>query len=135
VGALVSKIILQEGLLFNFVLKQDFNYNNVPFYILLGVAGWDLSVFTMQEFSRRWKVFVGHLEINAYLKAAIGGLMLLAIYFVFPPLFGEGYDSVKLVAYNSFRSIQLITQRYFRSWTTNGAWLFLQDLISFYSNL
>ena len=34
----------------------------------------------------------------AILKAVFGGHLLMVIYFVFPPLFGEGYDSVKLVA-------------------------------------
>src|SRR5436190_21326984 len=37
-GALCSKIILQEASLFNFVLKQTFNYQNVPYYILLGIS-------------------------------------------------------------------------------------------------
>jgi CIC family chloride channel protein len=36
--------------------------------------------------------------MNAYGKAVFGGVLLMGIYFVFPPLFGEGYDSVKLVA-------------------------------------
>jgi chloride channel protein, CIC family len=38
VGALCSKIILQEASLFNFVLKQNFNYKNVPYYIVLGIS-------------------------------------------------------------------------------------------------
>ena len=40
--------------------------------------------------------------MNGYLKAATGGLLLAAIYFVLPPLFGEGYNSVKLVANGTF---------------------------------
>ena len=37
-------------------------------------------------------------KMNIYVKAIIGGSLLMLIYFIFPPLFGEGYDSVKLVA-------------------------------------
>jgi CIC family chloride channel protein len=37
IGVLCSKIILQEASLFNFVLKQSFDYRNVPFYIMLGI--------------------------------------------------------------------------------------------------
>ena len=35
VGALCSKIILREEFLFNFILKQNFDYKNVPFYIIV----------------------------------------------------------------------------------------------------
>ena len=44
-GALCSKIILKEALLFNFVLQQNFNYKNVPFYILLGVLAGFVSLY------------------------------------------------------------------------------------------
>jgi chloride channel protein, CIC family len=97
VGALCSKIILQESSLFNFVLQEKFDYTNVPFYILLGIIAGFVSLYYARVFSRstarlyQWK-------INPYGKAIIGGLLLMGIYFIFPPLFGEGYESVKLVA-------------------------------------
>jgi len=43
VGALCSKIILEEASLFNFVLKQNFNYRNIPWYILLGLLAGFIS--------------------------------------------------------------------------------------------
>lgn len=103
VGALCSKIILEESSLFNFILKQNFDYKNVPYYILLGVFAGFVSLYYARMFKgtekriHKWKM-------NGYLKAVIGGLMLLCIYFVFPPLFGEGYNSVKLVANASFNT-------------------------------
>ncbi|MEO6314321.1 MAG: chloride channel protein [Chitinophagaceae bacterium] len=96
-GALCSKIILKEESLFNFVLKQNFNYNNVPYYILIGVLAGIVSLY----YAKIFKAVEGRLhssKMNAYLKAGLGGLLLLVICFVFPPLFGEGYNSVKLVA-------------------------------------
>jgi chloride channel protein, CIC family len=97
VGVLCSKIILDESSLFNFILQQKFDYRNVPYYILLGIVAGFISLYYARVFKgtekriQRW-------TINAYSKTLIGGLMLLGIYFVFPPLFGEGYDSVKVVA-------------------------------------
>ena len=97
VGALCSRIILRESSLFNFVLKENFDYYNVAFYVLLGVLSGFVSLYYARIFKRveggfhRWK-------INGFYKAAAGGLLLMALYFVFSPLFGEGYDSVKLVA-------------------------------------
>lgn len=97
VGALCSKIILQESSLFNFVLKQTFDYKNVPFYIVLGILAGFISLYYARMFKNTENRIHGW-QMNGYLKAATGGLLLLVIYFVFPPLFGEGYDSVKLVA-------------------------------------
>lgn len=97
VGALCSKIILQESSLFNFVLKQTFDYKNVPYYILLGVLAGFVSLYYARLFKGTEKR-IHSWNMNVYLKAISGGALLLIIYFVFPPLFGEGYGSVKLVA-------------------------------------
>lgn len=101
IGALCSKIILKESILFNFKLKQNFDYHNVPFYILLGVLAGFISLYYSRSFKRvehkmqDWKV-------RWYSRPLIGGLLLLGLYFLFPPLFGEGYDSVKALANNDF---------------------------------
>jgi chloride channel protein, CIC family len=101
VGVLCSKIILQEASLFNFVLKQTFDYRNVPFYILLGIIAGFISLYYARVFKRTENILHSW-TINVYVKAIIGGAFLMAIYFVFPPLFGEGYDSVKTVANDTF---------------------------------
>ncbi len=103
VGALCSKIILQEASLFNFVLKQTFDYQNVPFYIFLGLLSGFVSLYYARSFKRTERKIEGW-NINSYLKAIIGGVFLLCIYFVLPPLFGEGYDSVKTVANGTFET-------------------------------
>ncbi|MFT3683008.1 MAG: chloride channel protein [Ferruginibacter sp.] len=102
-GALCSKIILKESILFNFTLKQNFDYHNVIFYILLGILAGFVSLYYAYTFKsaekriQKWKM-------NAYLKALVGGLLLMIIYFAFEPLFGEGYDVVKQLANDSFRN-------------------------------
>lgn len=97
IGVLCSKIILEESILFNFSLKQSFDYGNVPYYVLLGIAAGFVSLYYARLYKRTehrlqaWKQ-------NRYVKALIGGLLLALLFFVFPPLFGEGYESVKVVA-------------------------------------
>jgi len=96
VGALCSRIILQESSLINFTLQQHFNYRNVPFYIVLGA----LCGFTALYYARVFKGSESRLHrwnVNPYGKAVFGGLLLVALYLFFPPLFGEGYESIKLV--------------------------------------
>jgi len=97
IGALCSKIILQESTLFNFYLTQNFNYKFVPYYILLGL----LSGFTSLYYARSFKNTEHSLHnwnINRYQKAFFGGFMLLVLCYMLPPLFGEGYVSIKQVA-------------------------------------
>ena len=97
IGALCSKIILQESILFNFKLKQNFDYHNVPFYVLLGVLAGFISLYYARSFKKVESRIHGW-KINNYVKAIAGGLLLMILYFIFPPLFGEGYDRVKVLA-------------------------------------
>lgn len=117
-GVLCSKIILNESSLFNFALKEVFDYKNVPYYILLGVLAGFVSLYYARMFKatekrmHRWKM-------NEYAKAVVGGLLLLCMYFVLPPLFGEGYNSIKLVAsgnYNSFEDNTTLLTRLNNNW-------------------
>lgn len=97
IGALCSKIILKEDILFNFLLKEAFNYYNVPFYIMLGVFCGFISLYYANVF-KKVEHRMHDWRLNPYVKALLGGFFLLVIYILFPTLFGEGYDSVKLVA-------------------------------------
>jgi chloride channel protein, CIC family len=94
-GALLSKVILSEGVTLAFSLQQPFNYNNVPYYILLGIFCGLTSICYR-------KIFHG-IELkfeaikNRWIKAVVGGVLLFVIISFFPPLFGEGYQSVRLL--------------------------------------
>jgi chloride channel protein, CIC family len=97
-GALVSKIILQEGILLSFELKQPFDYNNVPYYFILGVLAGVVSVYYARLFSTVEKK-LSHWNINRFQKALIGGALLSMLIFIFPTLFGEGYQSIKTLSF------------------------------------
>jgi chloride channel protein, CIC family len=94
-GALLSKIILAEGVTLAFVLKQPFNYTNVPFYILLGILCAAICLVYRKLFTGTEARF--HQIKNAWLRALVGGALLFTIIILFPPLFGEGYESVRLL--------------------------------------
>jgi CIC family chloride channel protein len=96
-GSLLSKIILQEEVLFHFETRQPFNYYNVPFYIALGL----LSALYARYFivvSQRIEHFIAGLKWSALQKAIMGGVIVSVLCVLMPPLFGEGYTSVKLLA-------------------------------------
>lgn len=96
-GALVSKIVLREGILLQFKSAQSFDYANVPFYIILGILSGLIAVYHTRMFSR-----VEHLLSNSFkrpvMRMLTAGLLLAGLIAVFPPLFGEGYQSIMALA-------------------------------------
>ena len=96
-GALCSKIILNETTLFSFVLKQPFNYHNLPYYFLLANIIAFMAVY-YARFTHRIEAFFKQLPTNPYLRGIVGGGILFLLMVLFPPLFGEGYSSITLLA-------------------------------------
>ncbi|GIL23824.1 MAG: transporter [Bacteroidota bacterium] len=95
-GALLSKIILAEDVILSFSLQQPFNYHNLPFYILLGVLAGFVSLYYARIIEWTEKFFGA--RTNNRSKIIIGGLTLAGLLMLFPSLFGEGYESIKMLA-------------------------------------
>ncbi len=76
-----------------FVLITDkWHSNHLIYYIAFSFIAAFVSVYSIRIY-----FFIGDLisgKRMPYLKAIIGGLSLGALIFFFPPLYGEGYDSV-----------------------------------------
>lgn len=103
-GSMVSRIVLNEETLFKFTTRHDFNYRNIPFYIVLGIAcGFYARYFVVIShwIEHRFK----HLKRSRLQKALIGGALLSLLCVLFPPLFGEGYQVVKDLANGRIRNI------------------------------
>jgi chloride channel protein, CIC family len=96
-GALVSKVVLQENILLAFNFKQVFSYYNVPYYIVLGILSGLMSLYYARVF--RWiEGIAERMREWPYTRAAIGGIVLVALGWAFPSILGEGYSSVKFLA-------------------------------------
>ncbi len=120
-GALVSEIILDETVLLNFKQQQDFDYHKIPFYVLLGILTGFFSVYYTRNF-RRTEHFFSHLRMNPYKKGLLGASILAVLIFVFPTLFGEGYESIKILADNN--AGELLENTLFSSYQ-NNRWIIL----------
>jgi len=95
-GALSSKMILHEDVLLHFSLREPFNYYNTFFYTLLGVLCGFVSVYYSNMFlsTENWFKKVK----NTFAKMLLAGIGLFILVLIFPPLFGEGYHSIKTLA-------------------------------------
>jgi len=96
-GALISKIVLDDEILLSFRTEQSFDYMNVPFYVMLGIFAGIVSVYHARMFMRVESLF--HFKQGGkFKKVVLGGLALALLIFIFPSLFGEGYQSIKSLA-------------------------------------
>lgn len=120
-GALVSVIVLDETILLSFKQQQVFNYHNIPFYVLLGVFTGFIAVYYSRNFQRA-EHFFGRLKLKPYKKALFGSSILAILIFIFPTLFGEGYESIKILSEND--PGQLLEDTLFSSFR-NNSWALL----------
>ncbi len=103
-GSLLSKIILNEETLFQFHARHAFDYRNIPYYIILGIfSGLYARYFVV--ISQQVEHFFKNLKRNRIQKAVIGGVMLSVLCVLLPPLFGEGYQSVKSLANGQVQAV------------------------------
>lgn len=91
-GATVAYILEGYGSEFFFAQNEPFMTRKIPYTILLGIVCGFISLyftrmmFAMENMFRKLK--------HPYLKIPVGGLLLATLIFVFPPLYGEGYDAI-----------------------------------------
>ena len=90
-ATVVSYVFLGNSLPFQCTLTP-FSMGNIPFYILLGLVCGAVSLYfirvTLWLEDRFGKV------MNRYVRWACCALALGLLIFLFPPLYGEGYDSL-----------------------------------------
>jgi CIC family chloride channel protein len=92
-GATVSYFLMGKTVIFYFTIQDPFILGNLPFYILLGVICGLVSIYVTKGTIFMEGVFSRYK--NPYKKLLIGGGILGVLIFLFPPLFGEGYATLK----------------------------------------
>ncbi|WP_426478646.1 chloride channel protein [Chryseobacterium sp. CBSDS_008] len=124
-GSLLSRILLQEDVLFRFYTRDPFNYKNVPYYLILGiVTGLYARYFVI--ISQKVEHFIKRLQLSRMRKAMFGGAVLSLLCVLFPPLFGEGYETVK--AFTNGNTYSIIENSFFRYFEI-GDWTIIIFLV------
>ncbi|WP_417431477.1 chloride channel protein [Halpernia sp.] len=93
-GSLLSRILLQEDVLFRFYTRQSFDYHNIPYYLILGVVSGFYARYFVLIYHKTEHV-INSFKLSRLRKAMIGGAALSLLCVLLPPLFGEGYDTLK----------------------------------------
>jgi CIC family chloride channel protein len=91
-----SYIFNGSNSLFEFTMDGAWQMDRVPAYILLGVFGGLISLYFIRMMTACEGVFA-RLNKYRYAKLALGGLILSSLIFLFPALYGEGYNSINIL--------------------------------------
>lgn len=94
-AATVSYIFTGTEAMFQFHQDQDFVMERIPYVILLGIFCGFVSLYFTRAMNAVENVFRKY--TNPYIKLGIGGVMLSVLIFLFPPLYGEGYNTIELL--------------------------------------
>ena len=79
--------------MFDFAVSDPFALSHIPYVLLLGVACGLVSLYFTRTMNLLETFF--RKKHNPYVKLLIGGSMLSVLIFLFPPLYGEGYDTIQ----------------------------------------
>jgi CIC family chloride channel protein len=123
-AATVSYFLLGSEVLFSFDVTSPFLLNDIPFFILLGIFS-GLVSFYFTRTAMYTELKFGKIK-NIYLRLIFGGAVLGLLIFIFPSLFGEGYEALNDVLKGEGESI--INQSIFKSFIENK-YLFLLLLL------
>ena len=141
-GTAISYMLMGEGAVFHFAVMDPLVLGNLPYYIVLGLFTGIISIYFTKGTKRiealmerigknyfRWdkarKRFVREEIIGKktliFQRLIIGGSLLGLIIFLCPPLFGEGYEGLKMIL--SGHSADLANGSVFYHVKDNQYWL------------
>ena len=102
-AATVAYFLMGDTVLFSFNIKDSFLIKNIPWYIVLGLTSGFLSLY----FSRMTLFLENRYERikNEYTRLILGGLVLGSLIILFPPFFGEGYDTIMVLLQGNAGSV------------------------------
>ncbi len=86
----VSYFLMGRNVVFTYDVIRPFALHNIPWFVLLGIFCGLVSLYFIRTIWRIEKRFKQ--TRSPYKKWIVGTIILGALIFVFPPLFGEGYD-------------------------------------------
>ena len=120
-AATLAYFFMGDTVLFHFAITNQFNFENLPYYILLGVLCGFISLY----FTRTGMFVENQMKRikNSFVKLILGGVSLGLMVFLFPSLWGEGYESINKIFVGE--GADLLNNSVFFDWKTEPMVLLL----------
>ncbi len=92
-GQLVALVLLGDDILFSFMLSENFIASETGYYLLFGTLCGMISLYftRIMYIVERFIKKINHI----FGRATIGSVSLAIIILIFPPIYGEGYETIK----------------------------------------
>lgn len=123
-GVITSYLFLGDEVLFRFTVSENFQLNDIPFYVLLGIGTAFASVyftkmyFAIQALFKKVK--------TRFQRFLIGGAAIGVLLFFIPPLYGEGFSFINSLLIGNH--IEAIGKTYFDQFL-NNIWVIVGLLV------
>ncbi len=91
-GSLTSFLFFGQNVLYPFTVVDTFKVSEVPYYIILGIFTGLIAAYFTKIYANIEKLF-SKIKKQKF-KLIIGGFSLGILLFIFPALYGEGYESI-----------------------------------------
>jgi CIC family chloride channel protein len=102
----ISYILTGTDPMFPLETTEPFLVQRIPWYLILGAVCGLFSLYFTRGMNRL-EQWMKHSVRSTGLKILVGGLTLSVLIFLFPPLYGEGYDVIRqLINGDSLSAIQ-----------------------------
>ena len=124
-AATVAYFLMGSEVQFSFAVSQPFAIGQLPYYVVLGIVCAAVSLYFLRVTDRVEGWFAR--QKSVWLKVAVGGLLLGAMVYLFPPLYGEGYASITALLHG--HSASLTAGTFYQGWASN-AWVLLAVLLA-----
>lgn len=85
-----------DAALFTFHLDNDWTVERIPACVLLGIFCGLVSLYFIRAMSFAEGIFA-RFSGHSYVRLVFGGIILSLLIYLFPALFGEGYNSINLL--------------------------------------
>ncbi|MCK9207340.1 MAG: chloride channel protein [Salinivirgaceae bacterium] len=111
-GAITSKLFFSDKIFFDFITAQPFMVQHIHYYILLGILAGLVSVYFTKVFL--WFESIFETIRSRVSRLFIGTFLLGLLLFIFPALYGEGYELIKAML--SGQALAIFADSAFSSW-------------------
>lgn len=91
-AAALTYLLMGDRFMFQFSHFAPFTVQRIPYLIVLGITCGFVSLY-FTRMTNRMEAMFAKLKVT-HKKLLVGGLILSALIFLFPPLYGEGYSTI-----------------------------------------